>query len=426
MENYNDLQTWIDLAKLLERGKFDALFLADVIGVYDVFNGGRAAAISQAAQVPVNDPMLLVPAMAAATSHLGLAFTGSIFQHHPFTFARLISTLDHLSNGRIAWNVVTSYLESMARSYGKGDLPQHDKRYNMADEYCELCYKLWESSWEDDAVIKDVQRRVYADPSKVHDVVHDGEYYQLAGCHLSEPSPQRTPVLYQAGSSPRGQQFAARHAECVFLTVPTPDVAAQYTRVTREQAKQNGRDPEKLLFFTALKLITASTEKEVREKYDAYAEQVTYDGAMALLSGWTGYDFGKLEPDQPLASLETNNTTSFWQSFTKGNTDENLTLRDLARYVGIGGAQPGVFGTPETIVAELENWIKAGVDGFNIAYAETPGSFEDFIDGVAPILQRKGLMQTEYAPGTLREKLFGKGHARVSGSHPAAVYRASN
>ena len=193
MENYTDLNTWIELARLLERGKFDALFLADVVGVYDVFRGNREAALTQAAQTPVNDPMLLVPAMAAATEHLGFAFTSSILQYPPFTFARLISTLDHLTQGRVAWNIVTSYLESAGRSYGRSGLPEHDERYDMADEYCEVCYKLWESSWEDGAVVKDKQRGIYADPDKVWNVVHEGKYYKMDGCHLSRTVPATHP-----------------------------------------------------------------------------------------------------------------------------------------------------------------------------------------------------------------------------------------
>lgn len=222
MQKYTDLGTWVELAKLLERGKFDALFLADVVGVYDVYRGNREAAVTQAAQIPVNDPMLLIPAMAYATEHLGFAFTSSVLQYHPFTFARLISTLDHLTKGRIAWNIVTSYLESAGRNFGQPGLPHHDERYDIADEYLEVCYQLWEASWADGAVIKDRRRGIYADPAKVRDVHHEGRYFTMHGCHLSEPSPQRTPVLYQAGASPRGRQFAARHAECVFVAGPTP------------------------------------------------------------------------------------------------------------------------------------------------------------------------------------------------------------
>lgn len=423
MESYTDLSTWIELAKVLERGKFDALFLADVVGVYDVFRGGREAALTQAAQVPVNDPMLLVPAMAAATEHLGFAFTSSIFQYHPFTFARLISTLDHLTKGRVAWNIVTSYLESTGRSYGQSGLIEHDERYDMADEYCDVCYKLWESSWEDGAVVKDRQRGIYADPTKVRNVVHEGKYYKVDGCHLSEPSPQRTPVLYQAGSSRRGQAFAARHAECVFLAAPTPDIAGQYIQTTRKQAAQNGRNPKDILFFTYLKVITGGTEAEAKKKYDDYFEQVSYDGAMALLSGWAGYDFGKFDPDEPLEYIETNAIRTLWNSFHRADPDRKWTVRNLAKYIGIGGGGPVRVGTPEQIADEFQRWAQAGVDGFNLAYAVTPGTFEDFVDGVVPVLQQRGMMQAEYQDGTLREKLYGAGHARLGAPHPAAQYR---
>lgn len=425
MENYTDLNTWIELARLLERGKFDALFLADVVGVYDVFRGNREAALTQAAQTPVNDPMLLVPAMAAATEHLGFAFTSSILQYPPFTFARLISTLDHLTQGRVAWNIVTSYLESAGRSYGRSGLPEHDERYDMADEYCEVCYKLWESSWEDGAVVKDKQRGIYADPSKVWNVVHAGKYYKMDGCHLSEPSPQRTPVLYQAGSSSRGQAFAARHAECVFIASPTPEIARQIIQATRKQAEQNGRNPEDILFFAYLKTVAGSTEAEVKQKYDDYLEHTSYDGSMALWCGWAGYDFGELDPDEPLEYVETNAIRTLWNNFSRADPERKWRVRDLAKYVGLGGGGPVVAGTPEQIADEFQEWTEAGVDGFNIAYAVTPGTFEEFVDGVVPVLQKRGMMQTEYQDGTLREKLYGAGHARLSSPHPAVQYRRS-
>ena len=200
MERYTDLATWVELAKILEKGKFDALFLADVVGVYDVFRGNREAAVSQAAQIPVNDPVALIPAMAYATQNLSFAWTSSVLQNHPFAFARTVSTLDHLTKGRLAWNIVTSYLESGARNFGRTALPQHDERYTIA-EYLDICYRLWESSWEDGAVVKDRKRGIYTDPKRVHTVDVDGKYFQVHGVHLAEPSPQRTPVLYQAGST---------------------------------------------------------------------------------------------------------------------------------------------------------------------------------------------------------------------------------
>ena len=423
MHQYTDLHTWVELAKLLERGKFDALFLADVVGVYDVYHGNRNAAVTQAAQIPVNDPVMLVPAMAHATEHLGFAFTSSVLQNYPFAFARTISTLDHLTKGRVAWNIVASYLESGGRSFGHTGLPSHDERYDMADEYLEVCYKLWEASWEDDAVLLDRRHGRYADPAKVHDIHHEGKYFSSHGCHLSEPSPQRTPVLYQAGASPRGRQFAAQHAECVFVSGPRPQVVGQYIHDTRAQARQWGRNPEDVLFFMYAKVITGGTEAEARKKYNDFLEQVNYEGALALLSGWGGIDFGQFAPDQPLEYVETNAVRTLMQGFAQAEAGHKWTVRDLARFVGIGGGGPVFVGAPEQIVETFQEWMQVGVDGFNIAYAITPGSYVDFIEGVVPVLQKRGLMQEDYAEGTLREKLFGKGQARLLDRHPASRYR---
>jgi FMN-dependent oxidoreductase (nitrilotriacetate monooxygenase family) len=423
MEAYTDLETWTDLAKLLEKGRFDALFLADVVGVYDVFRGNREAAVANAAQIPVNDPAVLIPAMAAATKDLGFAWTSSVLQNHPFAFARTVSTLDHLTRGRVAWNIVTSYLESGARNFGKAALPDHDERYEIAEEYLDICYRLWESSWEDGAVVKDRKRRLYADPSRVHPVDVDGKYYQVHGVHLSEPSPQRTPLLYQAGSSPRGRQFAARHAECVFVLGPNPGVVAQYVADTRDRARGFGRDTQDLRFLAYVKVITGGTEAEARRKYDEFLRNISYDASMALLSGWSGIDFGQFEPDQPLEYVETNAVRTLVHGFTAADPTRKWTLRDLARYVGIGGAGPVLVGAPEQIADELEKWVAVGVDGFNLAYAVTPGSFVDFVDGVVPVLQRRGLVQRSYEEGTLREKVYGRGQRGLLDRHPASRYR---
>ena len=203
---YNRLPYWIDLAKALERGRFDGLFLADVLGVYDVFGGSPDAALKYATQTPANEPLLLISAMAAVTKHLGFGVTSNLSFEPPYPFARRMSTLDHLTEGRIGWNVVTGYLDSAARGAGKDKQTAHDDRYDIADEYMEVVYKLWEGSWEDDAAIRDRARGIFTDPSKVHRVTHEGANYKLNAIHLAEPSPQRTPVLYQAGTSPRGRR----------------------------------------------------------------------------------------------------------------------------------------------------------------------------------------------------------------------------
>ncbi len=422
MHRYTDLETWVDLAKLLERGKFDALFLADVVGVYDVYRGSRDTAVAGAIQIPVNDPPMLIPAMAAATRHLGFAYTSSVLQSHPFGFARQVSTLDHLTKGRIAWNIVASYLESAGRSFGHSGLLGHDERYDLADEYVEVCYELWESSWEDDAVVRDRERGIYADPAKVHAVVHHGKHFDVEGCHLCEPSPQRTPVLYQAGASSRGRVFAARHAECVFVTGPNPKVVGAYVRDTREEASRQGRDPSDICFLMYLKVITAGTEAAAQRKYADFLEHVSYEGGLALLSGWSGIDFSKCSPDQTVDYVETNAIRTILQNFAAAGSDRKWTVRDAAKRVAIGGGGPVLVGAPEQIVDAFQQWLDVGVDGFNIAYAITPGTFEDFIDGVVPELQRRGMMQTDYREGTLREKLFGRG-GRLPDRHPAARYR---
>jgi FMN-dependent oxidoreductase (nitrilotriacetate monooxygenase family) len=423
MARYTELETWVELARLLERGCFDALFLADVVGIYDVYRDSRDAALTQAAQAPLNDPALLIPAMAYATKHLGFAFTSSILQYHPYIFARLVSTLDHLTKGRIAWNIVTTYLESAARGLGLPGLLPHDERYDAADDYIELCYKLWEGSWQDDAVVKNRQLGIYADPRKVREIHHDGKYYRGHGCHMSEPSPQRTPVLYQAGGSPRGREFAARHAECVFVGGLNPARVGESVRATRELARRAGRDPNDIRFFLYAKVITADTETAVQRKYEEYLSSVNYDGAMALLCGWSGIDFSKFDPDKPLRYIETNAARTVMQAFIRSEEDRQWNLRELVRLIGANGGGKLLMGTPEQLADTFQDWINVGIDGFNLAYMVTPGSFIDFIDGVVPVLQKRGLMQREYQEGTLREKIFGAGGARLRAPHPATRYR---
>jgi long-chain alkane monooxygenase len=423
MVDYKNLDHWVKFAKLIERGKFDGIFLADVVGTYDVYGGSRDASVAEAAQFPVNDPMLLIPAMAAATEHLGFGFTSSIMQNHPFTFARLISTLDHLTKGRIGWNIVTSYLESTGRCYGLDGLPEHDMRYEMADEYCEVLYKLWEDSWAENAVLMDRERGIYTDPARVRNIFHEGKHYKVDGCHLSEPSPQRTPVLFQAGASDRGTDFAARHGECVFVIGSKPEIDGAYMKAVRDKMRKRGRDPQDILGFAYIKAITGGTEAEAQAKYDDYLEQVSYEGALALMGGWSGIDLSGLDPDEPVEYIKTNAVRTFLHSFTDADPDREWTVRDIASYVGIGGAGPVLVGAPEQIADQLEEFIAAGVDGFNMSYAVMPGSFEDFIDGVVPVLQQRGRMQSEYAEGTLREKLFPHIGPRLGAPHPAAECR---
>jgi long-chain alkane monooxygenase len=412
---YTSLDTWVDLAKTLEKAKFDSLFLADVSGVYDTYKGGPETSIREAMQIPVNDPTLLIPAMAHATEHLGFAYTGSILAEHPFNFARRASTLDHLTNGRVAWNVVTSYLPSAAQNLGFNDLPRHDDRYERGDDYLEVLYKLWEGSWEQDAVVRDVERGIYADPNKVHRINHVGPYYQVPGPHLCEPSPQRTPLLFQAGSSERGREFAARHAECVFiLGGGRQEIIADI----RTRATKYGRRPEDIKFFLALSLVIGGTEAQAQAKAAALNETLSIEGGLAHMSGQLGADLGAVDPNRPIGDFDFNGILGFLKSFASRAPDKTTTFGDLARSQMSGH---WIVGSAEQIADRLQHFAETGADGFNLVYATTPGTFIDFIDGVAPILKSRGLMQTEYNSGTLREKIFG--HAHLAENHPGAAYR---
>jgi FMN-dependent oxidoreductase (nitrilotriacetate monooxygenase family) len=417
---YKDLSYWLELAKLLERGKFDGIFLADVLGVYDVYGGNANAALRQCAQIPVNDPVLVVPAMATVTEHLGFGVTCTLSFEPPYQFARRMSTLDHLTGGRIGWNIVTGYLDSAARGAGFSNQTSHDMRYDMADEYMEVVYKLWEGSWEDDAVVRDRANGIFAAPEKVHRIRHEGKYYRLDAIHLCEPSPQRTPLLYQAGASARGRELAAKHAECVFVTGSKRIVKSNVADI-RQRAAAHGRGRSEILMFAGLSVIVGPTEAAARTKLEEYRRYIKPEAALALLSGWTGIDFSQYSLDDPLTYVKNDAVNSIVEALTC-KSNRKWTLRELVEYGALGGPAPTIVGSPAHVADELESWIEeTDVDGFNLAYIVTPESFIDFVELVVPELQRRSIYKQEYSPGTLREKLFGT--PRLRDYHPAACYR---
>jgi FMN-dependent oxidoreductase (nitrilotriacetate monooxygenase family) len=416
---YKDLQYWTDLAKLLERGLFDGLFIADVLGIYDVYGGGPGAALRAGAQVPVNDPLLVVPAMAAATEHLGFGITAATSFEHPYSFARRMSTLDHLTKGRVGWNIVTGYLESAARNHGLDTITPHADRYDIADEYTEVLYKLWEGSWEDDAVGTDPDRAEYADPAKVHPIGHEGRHFRVPGIHLCEPSLQRTPVLYQAGASNRGRQFGAENAEVVFIGAPTKEVLREAVADVRSRAEAAGRDPYDVKIVNGHVVVTGATERAAQARHDEFRRYIDSEGALALWSGWLGSDLSRFDLDDPVAVTDNEYLKSSVTMFGQGQ----WTLRDFIDAHAIGVEGGFTVGSPSQVADELQEWVEeTDVDGFNLTNVITPGSFADFVDYVVPELQRRGAYKTAYSEGTLRDKLFGRG-PRLPETHRAARYR---
>jgi alkanesulfonate monooxygenase len=422
--DYNSLDYWVELAKILERGKFDALFIADGIGVHDIHGGSADAAIRAGAQFPKLDPLMLVSALAHETSELGFGITASTSHELPAVLARRFSTLDHFTAGRIGWNIVTGYSDSGAKAVGREAVIGHDARYDRADEFLDVAYKLWEGSWEDGAVVRDRASGIFADPSRVHRIRHQGPHFDIDTIHLTEPSPQRTPFLFQAGASPRGRAFAARHAEAVFVGGPTIASVAPGVADIRARATAAGRDPRDIAIFTLATAIAAPTRAEAQAKLADYRRYTDPEGVLALFSGWTGVDFSTFDLDAPLAKGDRreNAVQSVIDSFTSADPDRVWTLREIVAHNGIGGRGPLFVGTPADIADEMEAWVNgADVDGFNLSHAFVPETFADFADLVVPELQRRGIYKQDYAPGTLRAKFSGSD--RLKATHAGAQFR---
>lgn len=420
---FADLGAWTELAHLLEEGCFDAIFFADIVGLHANYAGGWGTFVQEGLQLPILDPAIVASALLPVTSELGFVLTSSVLQDHPFSFARKLSTFDHLSAGRIGWNVVTSSLENAAENFGHAGRVEHDERYRWAQEYSDVTYKLWEGSWDDGAVVDDVASGIYGDPDRVHKIDHVGNRYSVPGPHLVSPSPQRTPVLAQAGTSNAGRDFAAKNAELVFLMEGSPQSAQEVIGDIRRRAASAGRLPEDIKFLQGLSVVTGASRPEAQAKAERLDQAFSLDAFLAHRSGLIGIDLAGIDLDSPLEVLpeQIEGTQSLVAAIRAGlKPGVAPTVRDFVRH-----QQEGVriVGDAAHVADELERWQAAGIDGVNLRYNTTPGTFVDFIEFVAPELRSRGLMQTSYAPGTLRRKLFGVDG--LSDRHPASAWRGA-
>ncbi|MBZ4487709.1 NtaA/DmoA family FMN-dependent monooxygenase [Microbacterium sp. cx-55] len=417
--DFQDVDLWIDLARLLEDAKFDAMFFADVTGLYGDADADFEVYARHGLQIPSHDPTVLLGALAVSTTDLGLALTSNVAQNHPFNFARQVSTLDHISRGRIAWNIVTGTQDNGARNFGLPQLTDHSERYRWAQEYVDVVYKLWEGSWDDGALLKDKERGIYADASKIHKIYHEGPRYRVEGPHLPSPSPQRTPLLFQAGSSASGRRFAAANAEATFIIAPSPAIAKRQIDETRALAVEYGREPDDITFFQGLSFIIGDTEIEAHEKAEEYERYASTEGYLAhsALVDKTGRVY---DPKTPLKDIDTNTARGFLSWTSQAVTDREPLVEDVAL---ISRRSSRVVGTPDQIADRLVEWQAAGIDGVNVVNWVLPGSFEEFAEKVLPVLRERGLAQSEYAPGPLRQKLFGS--PLLNERHPAARYRGA-
>ncbi len=417
--NYTSPEYWMDYARLLERGLFDNFFLADVYGFPDVYEGRPDGALRNGSQAPSLDPAVLVPLMASVTENLCFTITGSCSYEHPYSFARRISTLDHMTKGRLGWNIVTSYLRSGALAMGRDALIEHDLRYEMAEEFLEGVYRLWQESWAEGAVVADKDARIYADPSLITAIDFQGKYHRFNAMNAVEISPQRVPMLFQAGGSERGRLFAATHAEGVYLNGTKPEIVAGQVAKTREIAASVGRDPANVRFFTGVSVFVDETEALAKARYADYERYSSLEGLISMMSGAMGIDLSQYPLDEPIQYKENDANRTALQSFTRNNS---WTLRDVLKAKALCGSNVAIVGTASQVVDEMEKWMdEADIDGFSIARIVAHETLENFVDMVVPELQRRGRYKMEYAGGTFRQKL-GASESYIAGDHPAAKF----
>jgi alkanesulfonate monooxygenase len=412
---YKSINYWIEFAQLLERGKFDGVFFADGNGIPSVYGGSNEAALRVGSMVPKNDPAFIIPAMAAATKHLGYGVTFNVNEE----------VLDHVTNGRIGWNIVTGASSASVKARGGDGSMGHDERYDLADEFMDIVYQLWEKCWDDDAMVRDVARNIVTEPGRVHRIKHEGRYFNVDAVHLCEPSPQRTPLLFQAGGSPRGVAFAARHAECAFINGATPELIAPSIKKLRDAAAAAGRDPQSVKTIVAMTVITGPTDDAAKAKHEEYLSYLDRQGNLVRLSSFMGTDLSKLALDAPVdKNLSTGGgITSIAENLKRGSPNRNWTVGDIANSLDPEGSHPVAIGGPKTIADIFERWVSIGdVDGFNLAQTVKPECMADFIEYVVPELQRRGIYKKEYRDGTLREKVMA-GEAKTPSDHPSAKMR---
>ncbi len=384
-------------AQIAEAGKFDFLFVADSLFV---------TAKSSPHYLNRFEPLTILSSLAAVTEHIGLVGTLTASYSEPFNVARQFASLDHLSGGRAGWNVVTSWLEGSASNFSKTSHYAHDVRYRLAAEHLDVVQGLWDS-WEDDALIHDKASGRFLDPEKLHALDHKGEFFQVKGPLNIARSPQGQAVIFQAGASDDGKNFAARRADCIFVGHDNLEEAKAYYKDVKARAVGFGRDPEKLLILPGIRPVVGDTPADAEAKYQELANLVSIDNALAMLGRpFNDYDFSKHDLDAPFPDVSehgANSQQSASLKILRAAREENLTLRQIALRFATPRSQ--FVGTPEQIADTFQRWLdERGADGF-VTFESLPGQLEVFVEKVVPILQQRGIYRRDYSESTLRGNL---------------------
>jgi len=397
---------WRHMARTMERGLFDAIFIADELAPYTTYRDNSDAIVKYAVQCPTHEPATLAPILSEATRHLGIGVTLSTAFEHPYSMARRLSSLDHLTSGRIAWNIVSSYSKSEWEAYGQ-EMAVRADRYDRLDEYVDLCRRLW-GSWAPDAVVADRASGIYADPDKVEVVRHEGKYYRCNARHFCAPSPQGHPVLWQAGSSDRGRDFAARHAEAIFAVHPNVDRMRQYRDdLDRRLTHKFDRPAGSVKLIYGLQTVVGDSRSHAQEKYEHLRSLIPLEGALAWISGHFGIDFSRYRLDDIVQDIEVPGIQGLFESIIYAKNGAPVTVREAALIYAQGMGMPVAVGTAADIADQMEVYLdEGGADGFMLAATYTPGCFEEFVDQVVPELQRRGRYRQRYGGTTLRHHLL--------------------
>ncbi len=403
LDDILDIERYQHIARVLEAAKFDGCFFADLFGLYDIHGGSYDPYVRRGGQISFLDPTVVLPVMAAATRHLGLGATLSTSFHTAYHLARWLGSLDVMSKGRVAWNVVTSATNLEAQNAGMDELPPREERYDRADEMMEACFALW-NSWDADAFVLDKANGILADPAKVHYANYEGRWIKTRGPLSIPRSPQGRPVIMQAGSSDRGREFAARWAEVVFTIQRGREEMREFYDDLMSRMGKVGRRPNECAVLPAISVVIGETESIARERADYLTSLIDPELNTAASSSGLGADLTKLTPGSSLADLQGNQGMKGTEhSFAQSMKAEGLTLPQAAAKRGVGRE---LVGTPATIADHLQETFEAGVcDGFVLAPTTFPGMFEQFCRAVVPELQRRGIFRTEYTGRTLRENL---------------------
>ncbi len=391
------------IARVCERGLFDTVFFADLNYVADSYKGSLETALRYAVQAPEHDPIPLLSFMAAATEKIGVSATFSTSNQHPFYAARLWATIDHLTGGRAGWNVVTSINRNQQANYGV-ERADTESRYEQAFEYMEVCRKLWDS-WDDDALVVDREAAIFADHTKVHRIEHEGRFFKSRGPLNVVPSPQKGPAILQAGTSPKGRDFAAQYADAIFAIQPNVEEATKYFADIKKRVGELGRNPDHCKMLFGMQPILGASEKEALECQQEHNALVPLEAGLAILSAHLDHDLSRYDLDMTVADSNEPALQRMKSRFRRAD-GSSMTLREAGERHGQGVGLPQFVGTPEHVADQMIKFFETvGGDGFMLSMIHSPGALEEFVEQVVPILQAKGIYRTAYH-GTTQRDLF--------------------